>query len=206
MSDESTQPDSGENEDVTRWIEKLEDEEGDSRAAELIWNRFFKRMVGVAQKKMVSMPKAARDEEDVALSAMNSFFEGAEAGRFEVKNRDDLWRLLVTITIRKASAERRRQYAAKRGGGKPSLHINQNTPDRIDELIDRNQMPELVEDVLKSCSELLDTLNDEALRHTAEMKMQGCSLEEISDVLGCKVEETKYRLRKIRFKWKLHYK
>jgi hypothetical protein len=44
------------------------------------------------------------DEEDVALSAFDSFCAGAERGRFpDLKDRDNLWALLVTITARKAA-------------------------------------------------------------------------------------------------------
>ena len=170
--------------DITACLGQLDNNDGgnDQRAVQVIWDRFFSKMVGVAHKKMAALPKAVRDEEDVALSAMHSFIMGAEAGKFHLKNRDELWRLLVTITMRKASAERRRQHAAKRGGGAIAQqpHADESF-DPIDQVVDENQMPELIDDVMKACAELLETLDDEALRRTAEMKMQGCSIEEISE-------------------------
>ena len=49
------------------------------------------------------MPRVAADEEDVALSAFDSFCRGAQRGRFpQLDDRDNLWRLLVVITSRKA--------------------------------------------------------------------------------------------------------
>ena len=202
---ENEMPDDSE---ITRWIDALDDQKDgeEQRAAEVIWEKFFHKLVGVAQQKMSSMPKAVRDEEDIALSAMHSFFVGKEAGNFKLNSRDDLWRLLVTITIRKATAERRRQYAAKRGAGFRAVSLEaDNTADPLDQIIDQHKMPELANDVRKACDELLDSLDDEALRCTAQMKMEGCSLEEISDVLSCTLEQTKYRLKKIREKWRKHY-
>ena len=47
-------------------------------------------------------PRRASDEEDVALSAFQSFYQGIARGRFpQLEDRDNLWRLLITITARK---------------------------------------------------------------------------------------------------------
>ena len=83
-------------------------------------------------------------------------------------------------------------------------HGGDDQTDPINALVDSGQMPELVEDVYKQCNELLAQLPDEALRVTAEMKLEGCSNEEISDLLHCQIEQTKDRLRKIRQLWARH--
>ena len=103
-------------EEVTLWINKLSG--GDPRAAQLLWETYFNRLVHYARRKLDGLPLRVADEEDVALSAMYSFCRGMEQHRFDqVNDRNDLWKLLVTITARKACAQRRRQYAGKRGGG-----------------------------------------------------------------------------------------
>ncbi len=95
--------------DVTRWIRRLAD--GDELAAQRIWERYFEDLTRLARKRLAGLPRRAADEEDVALSAMNSFYRGALAGRFpQLSDREDLWKLLVTITARKATAQRRRHY------------------------------------------------------------------------------------------------
>ncbi len=49
---------------------------------------------------------------------MHSFVRGAARQRFpKLQDRDDLWRILVTITARKAVRFKRRRMADKRGGG-----------------------------------------------------------------------------------------
>ncbi len=189
--------------EITRWLNDLQNND---EAAEALWRHFFPRMVDVAEQRMQHLPSRARDEEDVALSAMQSFFAAADAGRFDFKNRDDLWRLLVTITLRKVTKERRRQLARKRGGGVHHIgnHWGDESMDPINAIVDPSRMPEFVEDVHSRCNEMLESLPDERLRITAAMKLEGCSNEEISEVLQCKTHETKTRLKKIRQFWKRH--
>src|SRR5262245_7227965 len=86
---------------VTRWIQQLR--AGDREAAQKVWESYFRRLVGLARMKLRDQPRAARDEEDIALSAFDSFFRQAEQGRYpRLGDREDLWRILVTITARKA--------------------------------------------------------------------------------------------------------
>jgi hypothetical protein len=86
---------------VTLWIESLKD--GDAEAARALWGRYFETLVGLARARLKGMPHAVADEEDAALSAFDSFCRGAARGRYpRLEDRDDLWKLLVVITERKA--------------------------------------------------------------------------------------------------------
>src|SRR6516165_6549331 len=77
---------------------------GDQAAIQKLWERYFPRLVGLVRKRLMGAPRAADDEEDVALSAFNSFFRRAQEGRFpKLTDRDDLWELLMLIATRKAS-------------------------------------------------------------------------------------------------------
>jgi hypothetical protein len=101
---------------VTRWIDQLQ--LGDPAAVQQLWQRYFQRLVGLARKKLANAPRRVADEEDVALSAFDSFCRNAEQGRFpDLADRDGLWRLLVVMTARKAGHLRRDQGRQKRGGG-----------------------------------------------------------------------------------------
>src|SRR5262249_58072277 len=63
--------------------------------------------------------KRAADESDVVQSSFDSFFRAAEQGRFpRLTDRNDLWRLLVVITARKAIDLVQREKSLKNGGGK----------------------------------------------------------------------------------------
>ena len=73
----------------------------------------------LARTKVGHAPRAVADEEDAALSAFRNLCEATAQGRFDLlHDRDDLWRLLVVITARKAADLKKRQNRVKRGGGR----------------------------------------------------------------------------------------
>src|SRR5829696_1409471 len=101
---------------VTGWLGRLQ--AGDSAAVQQLWERYFRRLVGLARQRLRGGPRRAADEEDVALSAFESFCRHAERGRFPgLLDRDGLWRLLVVLTTRKAAHLVRDEGRRKRGGG-----------------------------------------------------------------------------------------
>ena len=102
---------------VTYWIHLLK--AGDQAALEQLWEGYFRRLVGLARARLRDAPRRAADEEDVALSAFDSFCRAAERGRFpDLFDRDDLWQLLVLITDRKACDLANYERRERRGGGK----------------------------------------------------------------------------------------
>ncbi len=102
---------------VSRWLNELK--AGDEVAAQKLWEGYFHRLVALARMKLRGAQRRAEDEEDAALSAFDSFCRGVEQGRFpQLSNRDELWRLLVIITARKAYDLAEREGRLKRGGGK----------------------------------------------------------------------------------------
>ena len=111
---------------VSHWIGQLR--AGDPVAAQHLWEGYFRRLVGLVRGKLQSLPSRAADEEDVALSAFASFCRGVEGGRFpQLSDRDDLWRLLVTITARKAlhlARDERSQKGRKHGGSSLLLPVS----------------------------------------------------------------------------------
>src|SRR5260221_7531117 len=102
---------------VTRWISGLK--QGDQSAAQSLWEAYFRRLVGLAHARLRDAPRRMADEEDVALSAFDSFCRGVRAGRFpRLDDRDDLWQILVTITVRKAIDLRKYEGRQSRGMGR----------------------------------------------------------------------------------------
>jgi DNA-directed RNA polymerase specialized sigma24 family protein len=68
----------------TSWFDQIE--RGDSRAAQTLWERYFPKLVHLARAKLQGMGvrRAAADEEDVALSAMTSFFKAVKMAAFPI--------------------------------------------------------------------------------------------------------------------------
>src|SRR6516225_4547703 len=102
---------------VTVWIGELK--EGDHAAAQALWERYFRKLVRLARARFRDTARRVLDEEDAALSAFDSFCRGAAEGRFpQLRDRDNLWPLLVVITARKVIDARKHATRQKRGGGK----------------------------------------------------------------------------------------
>src|SRR6516165_5074748 len=100
---------------VTHWLALLQ--AGNPAAAQRLWERYFQSLVGLARKKLGGQRPRAADEEDVALSAFDSFCRGAENGRFpNLDDRNNLWQLLIVLTARKALHLLRDEGRQKRGG------------------------------------------------------------------------------------------
>jgi RNA polymerase sigma factor (sigma-70 family) len=178
---------------VTRWLGPLQ--EGDPAAAQQLWERYFRRLVGLARKKLQGAPRRAADEEDVALSAFDSFCRNAEQGRFpQLGDRDSLWRLLVTITARKAAHHLRDEGRQKRGGGADPESV-------LEEVLSREPSPEFAAEVAEQCRLLLGRLGDRELEAVALLRMEGYSVEEVAERLDCAPRSVKRKLALIRTIW-----
>jgi ECF sigma factor len=53
---------------------------GDEQAVRVIWDRYFPQVVQLAGRRLKGESRQAADEEDVAISVMDSFFRAARAG------------------------------------------------------------------------------------------------------------------------------
>jgi DNA-directed RNA polymerase specialized sigma24 family protein len=171
---------------------------GDAAAVQQVWERYFRRLVGLARKHLQDRPRAVADEEDVALSAFDSFCRNAEAGRFpEMLDRDGLWRLLVVITVRKAAHLVRDQGRLRRGG----LAEREGSPLVLEEVLSREPTPEVAALAADEHRRLLRLLGDRDLESIAVWRMEGFSVEEIAGRLGCAPRSVKRKLQLIRAIW-----
>ena len=193
--------------EVTRWLGQLA--EGDEAAAQRIWDRYYGKLVHLARRKLGDVNRRMADEEDVVLSAFHSFCRGVAAGRFpRLDDRHDLWKLLVTVTARKAVAQMRRTYRQKRGGGAVrgesffECGDSSNRNAGIGDVLGEEPTPELAALLSEQCEQLLDRLEDESLRKIALAKLEGYNNEEIAVQLGCAPRTVERRLAQIRQRWK----
>lgn len=195
---------------VTLWLHDLKG--GDQRAAEQLWQRYFGQLVGLARSKLQGTSRTAADEEDVVQCAFDSLFRGLAAGRFpNMADRDDLWRLLVVITARKAIDQRHYQTRLKRGGGSASprpapraiweVAAGEGASFSLDHVVGREPTAEFVVLMAEACEQLLDRLDDPILRRVAVWRMEGYSIEEIADKLQCVPRTVGRKLNLIRRKW-----
>lgn len=184
---------------VSIWIDKLK--AGDQDAAQPLWNRYFQHLVRLAYQRLRTAARAVADEEDIALSAFNSFCAAAQKGRFPVLNdRDDLWKLLVVITERKAANLVRDQGRLKRGGAVQQVGSDPDKGD-IGGLPGREPTPLFAAQMAEQCQHLLDHLDDDILRKLALDKMEGFTNEEIACRHGIALRTVERKLGLIRRIW-----
>jgi DNA-directed RNA polymerase specialized sigma24 family protein len=171
-----------------------------------LWQDYFQRLVDLARKKLRGAPRGMADEEDVALSALDNFFRGAEQGRFpQLYDRDDLWYLLLVITERKAIDLVNHEKAQKRGEGKVrhyALPGDSSDTAAFNLLPAPESTPELVSQFTDECRRLLVELRDKTLRTIALAKMAGCTNEEIAERLNFSVPTIERKLRRVRQIWR----
>lgn len=185
--------DSPRHESVTHWLQQLTSDD-ESVAQQQLWNRYFSRLAALARARMSGTQQRDADEEDVVLSAFNSFFVAARAGRFpELQDRTGLWPLLVTITARKAINLRKRQQAKKRSSAS-------ETTDDIAQLVGDEPTPQFAAEVAEQMQLLLGQL-DEELRKIAMMKLEGFTNVEIAASLGIVERSVARKLSRIRLIW-----
>ena len=163
---------------------------GDPQAVEMLWSRFFPRLSGLARKTLGTSTRQVVDVDDVLQSAFFGFWRQAQQGDYAANvNRNDLWNLLATITVRKVHDAHRREHAQKRGAGRDQRTL---------EPADLAQLPTVEFDLY--CSELLTALDDEP-RAIALLRLMGYKNREIADLLDCTERKIERKLALIRAAW-----
>jgi len=154
---------------VTLWFDGAR--RGNSTAINALWKHFYAELVRSAGAQLRDSPCGAADEEDVVLSAMDSFFHAAQQGRFpEVADRHDLQRLLLKMTMRKVVDLKRRERCQRRGGGRvkqePVWAGGDSTDEwpRLEEVVGHHPTPEFAAMMSEECGRLLDRLDDPDLK------------------------------------------
>ena len=177
---------------VTHWLGRLK--AGDADAPGPLWRRYFPRLVALARARLAGAARAAADEEDVALSAFDSFCRDAAAGRLpRLDDRDDLWRVLLVITGQKAVDLVRRETAAKRGGNATAVDLAG--------VAAADPTPEFAALAADEFRRLLDLLPDADLKALAVWKLEGLTTDEVAARWGCVPRTVERRLRVIRSLW-----
>jgi DNA-directed RNA polymerase specialized sigma24 family protein len=179
---------------------------GQADAAGELWRRYYARLVSLARKKLRDAPRRTSDEEDVVVEAFDSFCRGVSAGRFpRLDDRDDLWQVLVLLTVRKAANQRKHATRRKRGGGMVQSESDFPLADGsvlgIDSIAGDEPTPEFAASVAEQVNRLLESLGDETLRHVALAKLDGRENPEIARQFEVSLRTIERKLAVIREIW-----
>jgi DNA-directed RNA polymerase specialized sigma24 family protein len=162
--------------------------QGDDQAATDVFTQYFERMVRLAQRRQSPDLRARFDAEDVAQSALRTFFGRAQDGQFEITCAEDLWHLLATITLRKLSYQTRLHRSKKRtvrrettpgtNGHGAAAAVEVTAPDAASLLVD--QLDHLLRKM------------PEQYQQMVLLRIQGHTVPAIAELLGC-CERTVFR-------------
>ncbi|PQO45823.1 ECF-type sigma factor [Blastopirellula marina] len=175
-------------------------EMGDEEAANQIWEECFPRLLQIARRQLEGTPRKIADEEDVALSALKSFCKATRNGCFpDLKDRDGLWRLLFTITTRKAIDLRR--YEGRRPAQRETDF--QPAPDEtspISKVPAKMSEEEVGAQLAEELEQRLGSLDSDEYR-IITAKLEGYTNEEIARQLKIALRTVERKLQLTRRRW-----
>jgi DNA-directed RNA polymerase specialized sigma24 family protein len=187
---------------IAQWIEGIR--LGDDESATRVWEAFFHKMMAVAQSRLKAANRSAYDEEDLVLSAFRSFCFGVRKGRFpQLRDAEDLWRLLFVITARKVAD----QFAYQRREKRDSRLLEVESQgfrslSEFEQLFhSREPSPEFAAECAEQLQDLLTQLQNDDLKQIALMKMEGFKNQEIADQLQRGLATIERKIKTIREIW-----
>jgi RNA polymerase sigma-70 factor (ECF subfamily) len=187
---------------VTNWLMRHDDD-----AARRIWERYVHRLLALARQDLQRSVQARIGAEDVVQSAFGSYFR--RRADYELTDRDELWSLLVTITLNKVRNANRHHLRQKRdvrrtqsNGGATGLEGAGCA--FLDLLSDEAPTPEeaaaLAEELEQRLADL-EAAGDPDLPRIAGLKLDGYSNREIAGALGLTERSIERKLGRIRKRW-----
>lgn len=173
-------------------------------AAQRIWDRYSNQLLALAKRRLDPRVQRRAGADDVLQSAFGSFFDGQAT----LNSREDLWRLLVRITLCKAANTGKFHTAARRDvhRDQPFAAAGAEEDEPILELMDERG-PTAVE-ALVLTEELDGWLEPLAadLRQVAQWRLEGHSNKEIGEKLGRTERAVEMKLQRIRQRLEERYR
>jgi RNA polymerase sigma-70 factor (ECF subfamily) len=158
---------------------------GDERAAVEVFQRFTRRLIGLARSHLDTWIRRKEDPDDIVQSVYKSFFARYGEGQFDDRTHswDDLWSLLTLMTLRKCF-DRVEYFRAQCRNVAQEATLPSGTDSAAGswEPIDRAPTPEEALRLTETVQDVLAGLapND---RSIIELSLQGYTTEEISQQL-----------------------
>jgi DNA-directed RNA polymerase specialized sigma24 family protein len=133
---------------------------------------------------------------------------GAQHGRLaEISDRGDLWRVLVTMTMRKTIDQQRRLAGKKRGAGKvrgESVFLRKSGEEAspgLQQFGDGLPTPQMLAIIEEEGQRLMQSLEDKKLRQIAIWKLESYTNDEIAEKLQLTTRSVERKLQRIREIW-----
>ncbi len=183
---------------ISDWIGQVRD--GNDSAAYHLWDRFFNRILATARRRCLI--DVIVDEEDIAISVFSSLCLGLRNGRYcELRDRNELWRLIVVMTVRKVTSKT--EYSSRKKRDRSRLLSAGASDDSgvIENLVCSKPTPSLEAEMSDQIDGWFDRLEQDELKQIAASKLKGCTNEEIAVQIGRSLATVERKLKLIRRIW-----
>lgn len=173
--------------------------EGDEQAANELFAEYAHRLVHLARSRMSRQLQQKVAAEDVLQSVFRSFYLRQNKGLVELANWEGLWGLLVRITLRKCGRNLEKFRAAKRDMRlEVSPNVETDESYRSWSGIAREPSPDEAVQLTETIEGLIRSIDDSDTRQILELRLQGCTISEISLEIGCTERTVHRKLGRIR--------
>ncbi len=164
-------------------------------AARIIWDRFAARLQALRAGTSTTASAAGRTKHDILQSMYASFCIGQREGNASPASREELWRLLVRITLCKVVNTANRNFAIRRDVRREHSPSPTLFPLWMLDHVDRAQVdPDERLIVLEELDRLLQGLPDN-LRQIVVWKVEGFTNAEIARHLNCTVRSIELKMQ-----------
>ena len=161
---------------------------GDEQAAEVLFSRYYQRLVGQARKSLGISLARMEEPSDLAQSVFRSVFRRGREKKIHIEYGDNLWPLLATATVNKVRT-RARYWQRQRRDVRRNVVLDEG----LDPL-EHGPTPEDVVATTELISQLLEQFSPKR-RAILELLLQGYRGREVADQVGVS-ERTVYSTRK----------
>jgi RNA polymerase sigma factor (sigma-70 family) len=155
---------------------------GSQSAAGELFDRYCEKLMRLAQRRIGQRMASRVDPEDVIQSAFRTFFVRVRNDEFTFDGENDLFKLLVRLTVNKALRQIAHHRAAKRD---PHREAGQGADDSdiLAGVMAHEPSPDVEVAVLDEFERFLSQLPDFE-RKVLELKLHGNTTTEIAEALG----------------------
>ena len=141
---------------------------------------------------MGTIPTSTYDAEDAAISTFRVLYQKLKAGDYpDLSDRDEFWRLLLMVAVRKISRRVEYENSLKRSHSGGKIDLDESV------IADRNSSEVAIE-----TQALLSKLNDPNLERVVTLKLDGYTNEEIAIAINRTRRTVQRMLDLIRDLWR----
>jgi RNA polymerase sigma-70 factor (ECF subfamily) len=169
---------------------------GDQDAARRLFDAYVDRLLPLARRRISQRLASRVDAEDIVQSVFRTFFARLKEDKFTLNDQDDLFRLLVRITVHKTLRQVAHHKAAKRDPGQ-ELGQGDAANEQLLQLLTTEPTPDEAVMFIDQLEHFMGQLS-QTDRQILELRMQGYSTDEIAKQLNSYDRKIRRVLERIR--------